>query len=195
MADEMHKDLSETTGRRKRRYDPLRRERIIAVTLDVIEQYGVAGTSSRKVAELADVSPGSLTYYFKSINQLLEEAFVQLSLNISNEFRELLGAAKSREEALTAVVDIIEKKIWGSPRTLTLSFELYAFVLRNPELKRLPRKWMNQSRQALEQHFTPATARAIDALVEGIGIHNAFDQKPMARPEIERVVQKLASQE
>lgn len=193
MVDEMNKNSSETTGRRKRRYDPSRRERIIDVTLDVIAQYGVAGTSTRKVAEMADVSPGSLTYYFESINQLLAEAFVQLSLKISNEFRELLGAAKSREEALTAVVEIIEEKIWGSPRTLTLSFELYTFVLRNPELKSLTRGWMDQSRHALEQHFSPATARAIDAFIEGIGIHNVFDQEPMSRSEIEKVVQKLAS--
>lgn len=193
MVDEMNKNSSETTGRRKRRYDPSRRERIIDVTLDVIAQYGVAGTSTRKVAEMADVSPGSLSYYFESINQLLAEAFVQLSLKISNEFLELLGAAKSREEALTAVVEIIEEKIWGSPRTLTLSFELYTFVLRNPELKSLTRGWMDQSRHALEQHFSPATARAIDAFIEGIGIHNVFDQEPMSRSEIEKVVQKLAS--
>ncbi|MEG3131128.1 TetR family transcriptional regulator [Pantoea cypripedii] len=195
MADEMHKELPHVTDRRKRRYDPLRRERLIAVTLEAIGKYGVAGTTSRKVAKMADVSLGSLTYYFESINELLEEAFVQLSLTISSEFRELLGAARNREEALTAVVDIIDKKIWGSPQTLTLSFELYAFVSRNPKLKNLPREWMNQSRQALEQHFTPSTARAIDALIEGIGIHNFFDEKPMTRLEIEKIVKKVASEE
>ena len=64
----MNEENKKDSGRRKRRYDPTRRERLIAVTLEVIEQYGVAGTSSRKVAEVADVSLGSLTYYFESIN-------------------------------------------------------------------------------------------------------------------------------
>lgn len=194
MADESHPDSPQAMSRRKRRYDPSRRERLIAVTLEVIEQHGVAGTSSRKVAEMADVSLGSLTYYFESIHQLIEEAFIQLSLTISNEYRELLAAAKNQEEALIAVVDIIDQKIWGSPRTLALSFELYSFVTRNPQLRTLPQNWMKQSRQALEQHFTPATARALDAFIEGIGIHNLFDQDPMVRSEIERVVRLIASQ-
>lgn len=189
----MNEENKKDSGRRKRRYDPTRRERLIAVTLEVIEQYGVAGTSSRKVAEVADVSLGSLTYYFESINHLLEEAFTHLSTKISNAFSERLAAARTREEALTAVVDIIDHNIWGSPQTLTLSFELYSFVSRNPHLQSLPQRWMQQSRLALEQHFTPSTARALDALIEGIGIHNHFDQEPMPRAEIESLIRQIAS--
>ncbi|WP_299996414.1 TetR/AcrR family transcriptional regulator [uncultured Cedecea sp.] len=195
MDENTPKDTINAPVRRKRRYDPSRRERIIAVTLEAIELYGITGTSTRKVAEMADVSLGSLTYYFEGINQLIEEAFTQLSLSISNEFRDVLGAAKTREEALIAVVDFIDQKIWGSHSTLTLSFELYTFVTRHPQLKSLPQSWMKQSRAALEQHFTPATARVIDAFVEGIGIHNYFDREPMTRTEIERVIRLIASAE
>ena len=191
----MNEENKKDSGRRKRRYDPMRRERLIAVTLEVIEQYGVAGTSTRKVAEIADVSLGSLTYYFESINHLLEAAFTHLSIKISNAFSERLGAARNREEALTAVVDIIDQNIWGSPQTLTLSFELYSFVSRNPHLQPLPQRWMEQSRQALEQHFTPSTARALDALIEGIGIHNHFDEEPMPRVEIESLIRQVASRD
>lgn len=193
MAADVNNEMAKTPGRRARRYDPQRRERLIAVTLQVIEQYGITGTSSRKVAEMADVSLGSLTYYFESINQLIEEAFVQISLKISNDFSEMLGAAKTPEEAITAVVDIIDGKVWGSPQTLTLSFELYTFVSRNPQSKALPQRWMKQSRQALEHHFSPATARVIDALIEGIGIHNYFDEEPMTRTEIEKAVRQIAA--
>lgn len=179
--------------RRKRRYDPSRRERLIAVTLEAIELYGLAGTSSRKVAEMADVSLGSLTYYFDSINQLIEEAFTQLARSISNEFCDMLAAAKTQEEAISAVVNIIDQKVWASYGNLSLSFELYTFVTRHPQLKHLPQSWMAQSRAALEQHFTPATARAVDAFIEGIGIHNHFDQHPMTRTEIEKIIRQIAS--
>lgn len=192
MAADVNKGTHQASGRRKRRYDPQRRERLIDATLDVIERHGIAGTSSRKVAEMADVSLGSLTYYFESINQLIEEAFIQLSSKISNHFSEILGAAKTREEALTAVVDIIDGQIWGSQKTLTLSFELYTFVSRNPQSKALPQRWMKQSRLALEQHFSPSTARVIDALIEGIGIHNYFDEEPMTRTEIEKAIRQFA---
>ena len=189
----MNEENRKDSGRRKRRYDPTRRERLITATLEVIEQYGVAGTSTRKVAEIADVSLGSLTYYFESINHLLEEAFTHLSTKISNAFSERLSAARTREDAITAVVDIIDQNIWGSPQTLTLSFELYSFVSRNPHLQSLPQRWMQQSRLALAQHFTPSTARALDALIEGIGIHNRFDKEPMPRVEIESLIRQIAS--
>lgn len=189
----VNEEIKTDSGRRKRRYDPMRRERLITATLEVIEQHGVAGTSTRKVAEIADVSLGSITYYFDSINHLLEETFTYLSKKISNAFSERLGAARTREEALTAVVDIIHQNIWGSPQTLTLSFELYAFVSRNAHLRSLPQRWMEQSRLALEQHFTPTTARALDALIEGIGIHNHFDKDPMPRVEIESLIRQIAS--
>lgn len=189
----MNEDIKTDSGRRKRRYDPMRRERLITATLEVIEQHGVAGTSTRKVAEIADVSLGSLTYYFDSINHLLEETFTHLSTKISNAFSERLGAARTREEAITAVVDIIDQNIWGSPQTLTLSFELYSFVSRNSHLRSLPQRWLEQSRLALEQHFTPTTARALDALIEGIGIHNHFDKDPMPRVEIESLIRLIAS--
>lgn len=189
----MNEENRKDSGRRKRRYDPTRRERLITATLEVIEQYGVAGTSTRKVAEIADVSLGSLTYYFESINHLLEEAFTHLSTKISNAFSERLSAARTREDAITAVVDIIDQNIWSSPQTLTLSFELYSFVSRNPHLQSLPQRWMQQSRLALAQHFTPSTARALDALIEGIGIHNRFDKEPMPRVEIESLIRQIAS--
>lgn len=112
------------------------------------------------------------------VYHLLEETFIHLSKKISNAFSERLSAAVTREDALTAVVDIIDQNVWGSPQTLTLSFELYAYVSRNPHLRSLPQRWMEQSRLALEQHFTPTTARALDALIEGIGIHNHFDKDP-----------------
>lgn len=190
---ELNQETTAGSGRRKRRFDPLRRERLIEVTLEVIAQNGLAGTSSRKVADAADVSLGSITYYFESLHQLIEEAFVRLSSTISDEFTKMLTGAPTREEAITAVVDIIDQKIWGTPRTLTLSFEFYAFISRNPHLNSLPQRWMKQSRRALEQHFSPTTARAIDAVIEGVGIHNHFDHEPMTRSDIERVIRLVAT--
>ncbi|MCY9848581.1 TetR/AcrR family transcriptional regulator [Pectobacterium jejuense] len=192
MSNENQPEGIKATARRKRRYEPARRERIIAVTLDIIEHYGVAGTSWRKIAEAADVSLGSLTYYFESTEHLLEEAFRLLATEISAQFYARLARAQTQEDALIAVVDIIDQKVWGSPRTLLLSFELYAFASRNPRLKYLPQLWMEQSRSALEQHFSASAARALDVLIEGIGTHNFMDQNPMGRNDIERLVRLVA---
>ena len=56
----------------KRRYDPERRDRIIEAALEVIATHGVAGTTHRRVAEVADVPLGAMTYYFQGMEQLLQ---------------------------------------------------------------------------------------------------------------------------
>lgn len=58
----------------KRRLDPDRRSRIIDAALDVIAEKGVAGTTHRRVAAMADVPLGSMTYRFHSMDELLREA-------------------------------------------------------------------------------------------------------------------------
>jgi DNA-binding transcriptional regulator YbjK len=50
---------------------------------------------------------------------------------------------------------------------------------------------MAASRQALGRWFDPLTARALDALVEGIGIHNSIDREPLGRAAIEEIVRRI----
>ncbi len=40
---------------------------------------------------------------------------------------------------------------------------------------------MSRSRRALEWHFDPATARQLDALIEGLSIHRALETEPHER--------------
>ena len=61
--------------KRLRRHDPDRKDRIIDATLQMIAEHGAANTTHRLIAEAVDVSPGSLTYYFTSLEDLIEQAF------------------------------------------------------------------------------------------------------------------------
>lgn len=180
-------------ARRPRRTDPERRARLIATTLTVIAEHGVAGTTFRRISEAADVSLGSLTYHFTSMDALLEAAFTQLATQIGQRFDQMLAGASGREEAEQAVVDIIFGEVWSSPHTLLLSFELYAYAARSPQRQGLLRNWMRLSRTALERHFDTRTARALDALIEGLGIHGSFDRDKLPRSEIERLVRLIAN--
>ena len=82
-------ESNESTG--LRRYDPDRRDRIIAACLDVIAENGVAGTSARKVAEAADVPLGSVTYHFTGMGELLHEAFSRYAHAASDQFAERMS--------------------------------------------------------------------------------------------------------
>nr|WP_280740984.1 hypothetical protein [Sphingomonas trueperi] len=104
-----------------------------------------------------------------------------------------MAAARDRDAACEAIVDIIAGSLWAEPRTLLLSYELYAFAARHPAVSAVMRRWMDNSRAALTRFFDPLTARALDALVEGIGIHNSIDSDPLDRDAIRDIVQRLTA--
>lgn len=176
----------------RRRVDPDRRQRIIDAALDVIVEHGVAGATHRRIAEAADVPLGSMTYHFAGIDDLLRSAFEQVAETSSAAYLARLEAAGDREAAIAAVVDIIAGDVWSTPRTLLLSYELYVYASRQPALAEIMNRWMRHSRAALGHHFDPLTSRGLDALVEGIGIHNSVDSEPLGRDAIEQVVRRVA---
>lgn len=174
-----------------KRNDPDRRQRIIDATLDAIAAHGVSGTTHRRIAALAAVPLGSVTYYFATLDDLMAEAFLQLAEHSSQAFADRMGMAKDRDGAKDAIVSIIAGSIWATPRTLLLSYELYAFAARHPPVADVMRRWMSNSRVALERFFDPLTARALDALVEGIGIHNSIDADPLSEDAIRMIVNRV----
>lgn len=176
------------TERRARRHDPERRERILDACLEVIGLAGVAGASTRRIAAAADVPLGSLTYHFDGVEELLHEAFERFTRRISDRFETYLGAAADVDEARRAVVELITVDLLADPRELVLTHELYTLAARDPRYRRLTHAWMARSRHALERHFDPATARLLDALIEGLTIHRALDTEPHERDEVERAV-------
>lgn len=165
-----------------RRFDPERRDRIIDAALELIAEQGVAGTSHRKVAQRADVPLGSMTYHFTNMDELLREAFSRFADRSAGRFEERLAAARDADEARIAIADFVHHDIFGTQRDLVLTHELYTLAARRPEYRELTREWMARSRQALEQHFDPTTARQLDALIEGLSIHRALDTEPHDRP-------------
>lgn len=159
---------------RSRRHDPERRARIIEAALELIAEEGVAGTSHRKVATRADVPLGSMTYHFASMDELLREAFSRFSSQVSARFEHRLDGVRDVEQARQAVADIVHVDVFATREDLVLTHELYALAARHPDYRPLVEEWMRRSREALERHFDPRTAREVDALIEGLTIHRAL---------------------
>ncbi|ASO21666.1 DNA-binding transcriptional regulator YbjK [Actinoalloteichus hoggarensis] len=171
--------------------DPERRDRIIEAALDVIAERGVAGTTHRRIAEAAGVPLGSMSYYFTGMDEVLFEAFSRLTSAMSTRYRDLISQARDRQQAGAAVVEIISGAAYGTPREMRLTLELYAYALRRPQLVEVMRDWMAASRASLSMHFTARTARALDALIEGLTIHDAMDATPMRRSDVAAVVDAI----
>ena len=49
---------------------------------------------------------------------------------------------------------------------------------------------MARSRQALQRHFDPATARELDALIEGLVLHSALSADPMTPEQIRHAIRR-----
>lgn len=165
--------------------------KIARAALDTVLEYGVRGATYRRVAAQAQLSPGTLTYRYKSIDALLIDAFTFMIDEISHAFHQRLAQAEDIDGACEAVADLICGNIWATPNHLTLSFELYALASRQEAYRALLQEWMSRSRAALHRHFNAETAWTLDVLIEGYTIHNFFNSRPMSREKILLAIARL----
>lgn len=174
----------------KRRRDPDRRGRIIDAAIAVIEEVGVAGTTMRLVAKKAEVPLGSMTYHFSDREELLRAAFERFDEVMVNTMLAELKAAKSAE----ALLDVVARMICGPAdrRTLLLTLELFAYASRREDMKPFVEKVLERSRNEFMRFFSPTTAAALDALLEGAYIHRTFDQTPLTFREARVLLRRLA---
>lgn len=167
---------AETRGgaRPGRRYDPDRKARIVEATVDVIAEYGVAGTTHRRIAAAADVPLGSLTYHFTGLEDLLTQAFRHHAARMSADYEAHFAGVGTRAEFIEAVTELIHGLADDDPRDWAVAYELYLAALRDPALRSVTESWMRTSRGVLERFVDPTTARGVDALIEGIVMHKTL---------------------
>jgi DNA-binding transcriptional regulator YbjK len=176
-----------------RRFDPDRRNRIIDAAIDCIAEVGVAGTSHRKVAALADVPLGSMTYHFDSMDELLVEAFTRFATTIAEAFEQRLRTASDAHAALEAIVDLIHVDLQRSNREQVVTYELYTLAARQARFRSITNKWMRASRTALSRHFPTDTVQMLDAYIEGAALHIALDTEPQDRTHTRAALHRLTA--
>lgn len=167
------------------------RGRIIAAAQDVIINSGVAGATARKISAQAGISPGTLTYHFKTVDEILEAAFTLLAEQVSTNFRLRLVSAKDTDEAIEAVIDLICGDIVAAPRNMLMSFELYAYASRNADIRLISQEWLRKSRDALSLHFDYKLAVILDAIIEGFTVHQHLSTETLSREDLKTLLTKL----
>ncbi len=186
-------------ARTTRRYEPDRRLRILEVTLDVVAEHGVAGTTHRKVAAAADVPLGAMTYYFTGLADLFSSAFTLLAQRWGDAFEAAMAAVPDGVDPRDAVADAVlvgladdADAVTGSRRQAVLAYELYALAARDPAVREVTQTWMERTRAALRRHFDPDDARVLDALIEGLSIHAVLSTEPLDRERFRADIARLA---
>jgi len=178
----------------RRANDPQRREKIIQATLEAVKLYGIHAVTHRKIATLAGVPLGSMTYYFSGIDELLLEAFSSFTEIMSRQYQAFFSDVSDAPGACQAITDMIYSSQVATPDNMELMYQLYAYASRQPQLKIIMQDWMRRSQQTLETWFDPATARALDAFIEGMTLHFVTDRQPLDRNTIRKMVGRIAGE-
>lgn len=131
----------------RRANDPQRREKIIQATLEAVKLYGIHAVTHRKIATLAGVPLGSMTYYFSGIDELLLEAFSSFTEIMSRQYQAFFSDVSDAQGACQAITDMIYSSQVATPDNMELMYQLYALASRKPLLKTVMQNWMQRSQQ------------------------------------------------
>ena len=177
-------------GRRKKdKAEPDTRRRVIAAALELILREGVAAITWRKLSEESRLSPGTLTYYYKSLDDILVLAFTALMEETLAHMEEQLCGVKDLDALCERLADILDGEL-GTGRFVLLNCELACLALRKERYRALYTTWMALT-QTLYARFMPKdVACRLDALTEGMGLHRAMQREQYPR---EALVQALRS--
>ena len=91
---------------RSRHPTEVRRRQVVRAALELISEQGIAGVSARDIARHAGVSPGTITYHFSGVREIVAEA---IALEIEEYYAPLMArlSALDPREALGGVVDAL----------------------------------------------------------------------------------------
>jgi TetR/AcrR family transcriptional regulator, regulator of biofilm formation and stress response len=151
-----------------------RRDAILEAALRLIADQGVSAVTHRAIAAEAEVPLASTTYYFESLDELLEEAL----LLFVNREAERLGLLAERLEGLDLPPLETAALFRAELETNVAQFELYLEASRRPRLSEVARRCLDLYEGVAESALRasgapdPGTyARAFVALFDGYGLH------------------------
>src|SRR3954454_10440861 len=114
-----------------------RREALLRAAIELLGETGAKSVTHRAVAQRAGVPLASTTYYFRSVDELIQEA---LKLHVAERVAELERLADAALSATTASVtqfaDAMAAVLVAAPTpALVAQYEMYLEAGRNPALQ------------------------------------------------------------
>ena len=172
-----------------------RRETLLRAALGVISERGIGGTTHRAVAQAADVPVATTTYYFSSLDDLLQSAlalYVDDEIARIGEVTEQLVAVEGGTQDIIRAVAAQLASTSPSPQ-----FDLYVEAQRRPALRPVVQRSLDAYRglaEGLLRHVgardPEAAAPLVVALLDGFAVQYVAigdDQRE------ERVVEGLSA--
>lgn len=157
----------------------------------MVSERGVSGLTHRAVAEAAGVPLGSTTYYFATLDDILEAAMRQ-ALDATRERLLRWAEAMADVDLAAALAELTERTTGPDRAQLLIEYELYLAALRRPPLQPLSREWSEVLVEILLLRTDPVTAKALAALTNGLELESLISGEPLrasqSRPVFRRVI-------
>lgn len=178
------------TGRRPRRHDPDRAERIAEVVEQLIAERGIEGLSHRAIAERADVSLSSTTYHYKDRESLIRAGLQRTA----DRFAEYMAgwaaehAADTPEQLIDGLTDAVLYCCGEGRAQSTVEYELFLAALRRPELREAAARLGQEGTKAMTPVVGAVAAATIQAVMNGLCLQAMTMPEPPSREEIRAIL-------
>ncbi|WP_373973849.1 TetR/AcrR family transcriptional regulator [Chitinibacter sp. SCUT-21] len=179
---------------------------ILARALDVFVEDGMAGFTTRKIAERAGIAVGNLTYHYPNKQGLLLALIEQLLTQYARQFASTLAQAAERQEnALEALIRWVLEDA-SRERTVRLFRELWSVALHDASVRDSVDRFYDQIHEqaiALLQAYYPTvseqTLREVTSLVavsaEGcLVLYGTKQQRSIDLTQMMALVQRVCAQ-
>ncbi|MBL9046997.1 MAG: transcriptional regulator BetI [Tabrizicola sp.] len=175
----------------------IRRQELRAAAFRVLQREGAVGTTLEKVAAEAGASKGIVLHYFRSKDELFEQAMREANLALRDRVIARLRPAKTPRERLGAIIGgNFEEGFYCIP-VARAWLSLCAEVPRNPALARIQRvihARMHSNLVAALAEIVPAPAASgialtLSALTDGLWLRLAISADAPSPAAAEALVQ------
>lgn len=171
-----------------RTIDRKRRERIIDATLKLIAEEGVRSLSHRRVARAAGVPPSAPYYYFKTIDDLLEQAYTEAMARSVQAFEEITTSLDRGEDLAVVLAEWIGDR--ARDEAGTLSNELLVTVGSSANLQAIGLQWDLSMQRVLARYVDQTTASVLVALLTGLQERFYYSNPPISVEELTAVLRR-----
>ncbi len=171
--------------------DPEARTRdILDAATELVAERGLGNVSHRAIAERAGVSPGSTTYYFPNLTDLISAALERTAEQARDEIAGWRPAVSTSTDLPATLAGLIDDYLRDRDRAL-IEYELYLAAGRDERLRGYARAWLRALLDLLGDVVASAVALRWSAQIDGVSLQALVLDEPLDRDALETALRAL----
>lgn len=179
-----------------------RKREIAQATWKIIREKGIEEVSVRKIAEVMNLSSGSIRHYFPTQNELLRYCIRSAGEAVHQRIMSRLDLSGSIEEKIEQMINEIFPMDEEGQKEMGLWFSIVAFTQKHPHLHDISLRIYHYMRLMKESYinlliqenlFDEKLDKEVEierlyALVDGLSLHWFFNQERLTKEKMKQVL-------